>query len=164
MVPDPALNCYGMEYFCFEGDGLWTATDAELVDLATRELIQLGLALPDEIVDGTVVRQPTAYPIYDEAYESRVNLIRKHLEAVHPSLHLVGRNGMHKYNNQDHAMMTAMLTVKNIMAEKPLFDVWQVNQDAEYQEEKNPNHEGNNGSRWEERIEIREVPQKVPGG
>ena len=164
MVPDPALNCYGMEYFCFEGDGLWTSSDGELVDLASRELVRLGLASPDDLVDGTVIRQSKAYPIYDEGYESRVNLIRKHLEKVHPSLHLVGRNGMHKYNNQDHAMMTAVLTVKNIMAGKQLFDVWQVNQDAEYHEEKKSGHEGYDGSARKEVIETRDVPTKIPGG
>ncbi|EQD37452.1 Monooxygenase, FAD-binding domain protein [mine drainage metagenome] len=161
MVPDPALNCYGMEYFCFEGDGLWTATDAELVDLASQELIQLGLALPDEIVDGTVVRQPKAYPVYDEGYEERIGTIRDYLEAHCSTLHLVGRNGMHKYNNQDHAMMTALLTVKNILAGKRIFDVWQVNQDAEYHEEENSRHERCSGLPQEEGVEERHVPAKV---
>jgi len=82
-----------------------------------------------------VVRQPKAYPVYDEGYQDRVETIRGELETRYPGLHLVGRNGMHKYNNQDHAMMTAMLTVENIRLGRRAFDVWQVNQDAEYHEE-----------------------------
>jgi protoporphyrinogen oxidase len=134
MVPDAALNCYGLEYFCFEGDGLWTADDADLVKQASAELLQLGLVQAEDIVEGTVVRQPKAYPVYDADYQTHVDTIRTELAAHYPGLHLVGRNGMHKYNNQDHAMMTAMLTVKNILAGALLYDVWQVNQDAEYHE------------------------------
>jgi protoporphyrinogen oxidase len=134
MVPDPALNCYGMEYFCFENDALWTSTDAELLRLATRELIALGLAREDEILDGTVVRQVKAYPVYDQGYQEHVETVREAVRDLYPNLHLVGRNGMHKYNNQDHAMMTGMLAARNILAGRQLFDVWQVNQDAEYHE------------------------------
>jgi protoporphyrinogen oxidase len=135
MVPDASLNCYGLEYFCFEGDGIWAAADAELIRLASEEVVKLGLAEAGDIVDGAVVRQPKAYPVYDEGYQERVEAIRRELEAHYPALHLVGRNGMHKYNNQDHAMMTAMLTVENIRQGKRAFDVWNVNQDAEYHEE-----------------------------
>jgi len=135
MVPDPALNCYGMEYFCFEGDGLWASSDAELVNRATAELVQLGLASREDIVDGAVIRQPKAYPVYDADYQRHTDTIRVALEDACPGLHLVGRNGMHKYNNQDHAMMTAMLTARNILAGRTVYDVWRVNQDAEYHEE-----------------------------
>jgi len=134
MVPDPALCCYGLEYFCFEGDGLWASADADLLALATRELAALGLAAPDDVQDGCVVRQPKAYPVYDADYAANVETIRRELDARFPTLHLMGRNGMHKYNNQDHAMMTAMLTVENILAGTRAYDVWNVNQDAEYQE------------------------------
>lgn len=134
MVPDPTLNCYGLEYFCFEGDGLWTSSDDDLVALATAELITLGLATADDIVEGTVVRQPKAYPVYDADYQRHVEMIRHWLAAHCPGLFLVGRNGMHKYNNQDHAMMTAMLTVRNIISGTNGYDIWQVNQDAEYHE------------------------------
>jgi protoporphyrinogen oxidase len=134
MVPDPTLNCYGLEYFCFENDGLWAAADADLVAMASAELVRLGLASAADIVDGTVVRQPKAYPVYDGDYQARVATIRDELARHCDNLHLIGRNGMHKYNNQDHAMMTAMLTVKNIMAGRPVYDVWFVNQDAEYHE------------------------------
>ncbi len=134
MVPDPNLNCYGMEYFCFEGDGLWNSSDEGLIKLATSELAKLGLAGESDIKDGYVVRQKKAYPVYDGHYMQHINTIRAALEKHYPNLHLVGRNGMHKYNNQDHAMMTAVLTVKNILAGKQIYDVWKVNQDAEYHE------------------------------
>ncbi len=135
MVPDPDLNCYGMEYFCFEGDGLWSAADEDLIQLARGELVALGLARPEDIVDGHVIRQQKAYPVYDEDYQANVATVRRELETRYPNLHFVGRNGMHKYNNQDHAIMTAMLTVENIAAGRTVYDVWQVNQDAEYHEE-----------------------------
>jgi protoporphyrinogen oxidase len=134
MVPEPDKACYGLEYFCFEHDGLWDSTDAELIDLAKRELVQIGLAQSGDVVDGCVVRQKKAYPVYDDDYALHVATIRTELEQRYPNLHLVGRNGMHKYNNQDHAMMTAMLCVENILAEEKLYDLWQVNGDAEYHE------------------------------
>jgi protoporphyrinogen oxidase len=134
MVPDPDKACYGLEYFCFEGDGLWNSADEDLLELAKRELIQIGLSRSEDVVDGCVVRQRKAYPVYDDDYARHVAIIRTELEQHYPSLHLVGRNGMHKYNNQDHAMMTAMLCVENILAEEQLYDLWQVNSDAEYHE------------------------------
>jgi protoporphyrinogen oxidase len=134
MVPDAATACYGMEYFCNDGDDLWAKPDAELVALAAQEIAKLGLGSADDVLDGTVVRQPRAYPVYDAEYEARVNVVRAELEERFPSFHPVGRNGMHKYNNQDHAMMTAMLTVENILADSRKFDTWQVNDDAEYHE------------------------------
>ena len=134
MVPDPTMACYGLEYFCFEGDGLWESKDEDLIALAKRELIQIGLAEDGDLVDGTVVRQKKAYPVYDDDYARHVATIRQELDTKYPNLHLVGRNGMHKYNNQDHAMMTGMLTAANILAGQTLYDVWQVNEDAEYSE------------------------------
>jgi protoporphyrinogen oxidase len=133
MVPT-GMTCLGLEYFCFEGDGLWTAPDGELIALAKREIAKIGLVGEADVVDGCVVRQPKAYPVYDEEYRDHVAMIRLDLERSFPSLHLVGRNGMHKYNNQDHAMMTAMLTARNILAGERIFDTWQVNEDAEYHE------------------------------
>ncbi len=135
MVPDDSYGCYGLEYFCFEGDGTWTSPDDRLIELAKKELYQIGLGKKSQFIRGYVVRQPKAYPVYDEDYSRHVDTIRGELEAKLPSLHLVGRNGMHKYNNQDHAIMTAMLTAQNILAGKKVYDVWQVNQDAEYHEE-----------------------------
>ena len=134
MVSSEGINCYGLEYFCFEGDVLWSSADEELVALARRELTALGLADADDVLDGTVVRQPKAYPVYDDGYHGHVAAIREEVEAHYPNLHLVGRNGMHKYNNQDHAMMTAMLVVRNILAGRRVFDQWCVNEDAEYHE------------------------------
>ncbi|MGA2920873.1 MAG: NAD(P)/FAD-dependent oxidoreductase [Candidatus Sulfotelmatobacter sp.] len=134
MVPDARYSSYGLEYFCFEGDGLWNADDRELIELAKREIQKINLADSEDVVDGCVIRQPKAYPVYDDSYQQHVNTIREVLEETRPTLHLVGRNGMHKYNNQDHAMMTAMLTAKNILAGNRKFDVWAVNQDAEYHE------------------------------
>ncbi len=134
MVPEPDKACYGLEYFCFEHDGLWASSDEELIALAKRELAQIGLAQAGDVVDGCVVRQKKAYPVYDDDYARHVATIRTELDQHYPNLHLVGRNGMHKYNNQDHAMMTAMLCVENILAEEKLYDLWQVNGDAEYHE------------------------------
>ncbi len=134
MVPDPAYSSYGLEYFCFEGDRLWNAADTELIALAKKEIQRINLAKSEDVVDGCVIRQRKAYPVYDDCYQQHVDKIRAALESNFPTLHLVGRNGMHKYNNQDHAMMTAMLAAKNILAGERRYDVWAVNQDAEYHE------------------------------
>lgn len=138
LVPDPSMSCLGMEYFCFEGDGLWSSPDEDLAALAIREIAKIGLAEPKEIVGYCVVRQPKAYPVYDDHYREHVGAVRQDLEKNYPNLHLVGRNGMHKYNNQDHAMMTAILTVRNILAGKRIFNVWDVNEDVEYHESGGP--------------------------
>ena len=134
MVPDDSVACVGLEYFCFEGDDLWDSTDDDLIALATKEMAILGLVSPDKVIGGVVVRQEKAYPVYDDEYAANVAAMRTELEAAHPTLHLVGRNGMHRYNNQDHAMMTAMLTVENIAAGARVYDTWCVNEDAEYHE------------------------------
>jgi protoporphyrinogen oxidase len=155
MVPDPDKACYGLEYFCFEHDGLWDSSDEELIKLAQRELLQIGLAEQGDFVDGCVVRQKKAYPVYDDNYSRHVDTVREELEEKFPTLHLVGRNGMHKYNNQDHAMMTAMLCVENILAEQKLYDLWQVNGDAEYHEAGEvPEHQTTGTA-------LRLVPQRV---
>jgi protoporphyrinogen oxidase len=132
MVPEPNRTCLGMEYFCFRGDGLWESTDAELIARAADELTTLGLANGSQVVDGTVVRMPKAYPVYDAAYRGHVERVRELLDPI-PNLHTVGRNGMHKYNNQDHSMLTAMMTVWNMLGER--HDVWSANTDLEYLEE-----------------------------
>lgn len=137
LVPDPNYCCYGLEYFCFEGDGLWSSSDEKLIELAKTEIEKIGLAKAADVKDGCVVRQPKAYPIYDDEYAAHVSTLRVEMEKQFPTLHVVGRNGMHKYNNQDHAMMTAMLCAENILAGERIHDVWQVNEDAEYHEEGN---------------------------
>jgi protoporphyrinogen oxidase len=134
MVPDESVACVGLEYFCFEGDDLWASSDEDLIKLATKEMDILGLVDPAKVIGGAVVRQEKAYPVYDDEYAANVAAMRYELEASHPTLHLVGRNGMHRYNNQDHAMMTAMLTVENIVAGHRVYDIWCVNEDAEYHE------------------------------
>ncbi len=134
MVPDQSKTCLGLEYFCFEGDGLWTMTDEGLVDLARRELEQMHICSPHEVFDGIVVRQQKAYPVYDDQYQAHVETIRKYLAEQLPNLHLAGRNGMHKYNNQDHSMMTALLVARRIAAGSAL-DPWKVNADAVYHED-----------------------------
>ncbi len=134
MIPDGVSTCLGLEYFCFEGDGLWTSSDADLIALASREIGKIGLMDPADVADACVVRQPKAYPVYDDSYRDNVLAVREELARLYPTLHLVGRNGMHKYNNQDHAMMTGLLTALNILAGETLYDVWDVNEDAEYGE------------------------------
>jgi protoporphyrinogen oxidase len=134
MIPDGISTCLGLEYFCFEGDEMWSSSDDELMRLAKAEIGKIGLMRPEDVSDGCVVRQKKAYPVYDENYADYVDVIRREISFRYPGLHLVGRNGMHKYNNQDHAMMTGMLTAKNIIAGEIVFDTWQVNEDAEYGE------------------------------
>jgi protoporphyrinogen oxidase len=134
MVKD-GHTCLGLEYFVFENDDLWSASDADLVAMATGELQTLGLVEPGAVEAGYVVRMPKAYPVYDEYYQGNVEIIRKWLAAEVPNVHPIGRNGMHRYNNQDHSMMTALLTAQNI-AEGTVHDVWAVNVDEEYHEEK----------------------------
>ena len=155
MVPDDDKACYGLEYFCFEHDGVWDAKDEDLIKLAERELLQIGLAKSGDVLDGTVVRQKKAYPVYDDDYATHVETIREELDSRYPNLHLVGRNGMHKYNNQDHAMMTAMLCVENILADTKLYDLWDVNSDAEYHEAGSAAAEETNGSA------LRHVPTRL---
>jgi protoporphyrinogen oxidase len=166
MVPDPELACVGLEYFCFEGDGLWASPDNELIELAKREMGVLGLCDPATVEGGVVVRQEKAYPVYDEAYAAHVSTMREELEAAYPTLHLVGRNGMHRYNNQDHAMMTAMLTVRNILAGSRQYDVWAVNEDAEYHESGNEGAEAQIAAPLDEDqksalASVRAVPRRV---
>ncbi|SRR5579883_584693 len=147
MVPDPKLACYGLEYFCFEGDGLWDSSDEALIALARDELVRIGLVSAEDVLDGCVVRQRKAYPVYDGDYAANVTILRRELAERFPRLHVTGRNGMHKYDNQDHAMMTSLLCVRNILAGKRLYDPWLVNQDAEYIEEEATKEGGASGLR-----------------
>ncbi len=147
MVPEPGRTCLCFEYFCFEGDDLWTGEDGDLIALATRELDALGLAPGAAVVDGCVVRVPKAYPVYDATYREHVDAIRQGIEPI-DNLHTVGRNGMHKYNNQDHSMLTAMMAVWNMQGAS--HDIWEVNTDFEYHEE--------------QRLEPVAPPAAAPGG
>jgi protoporphyrinogen oxidase len=136
-------TCLGMEYFVFEGDELWTSSDDELVALATKELATIGLVDPSDVEAGYVVRMPKAYPVYDDVYLDNVDVIRRWFEERAPNVHPVGRNGMHKYNNQDHSMYTAMLTVENIHGSH--HDIWAVNVEEEYHEG-GDRHSGSGGT------------------
>lgn len=132
MVPEPDKSSIGMEYFCMEGDELWNSSDEQLLRQAANELEELGLAKATDVVDGTVIRQPKAYPVYDSEYREALDLIRGWL-ARFPNLQVVGRNGMHRYNNQDHSMLTAMLAIDNLLG--GLNDLWSVNVERTYHED-----------------------------
>jgi protoporphyrinogen oxidase len=132
MVPDPDKSCVGLEYFCFAGDDLWTMSDDALVDLAARELEQLGLAPRSKVERGFAIRVPKAYPIYDAEYASRVATIRTWLDGIE-NLQQVGRNGLHRYNNSDHSMLTAMRAVDNLLTGTH-HDIWEVNAESVYHE------------------------------
>lgn len=132
MVPDPDRSSIGMEYFCNQGDAIWTMSTEDLVAMASRELEQLGLAKVTSVVDGTVIRQPLAYPVYDGDYRESLDMLRGWL-AQFENLQMVGRNGMHRYNNQDHSMLTAMYAVENIRG--AAHDLWSVNVDQSYHED-----------------------------
>jgi len=132
MVPDAGRTSLGLEYFCTEGDDLWTMPDADLIALGTREIDQIGLARAADVVDGVVVRQLKAYPVYDSAYAGHLARIRAFLAGMQ-NLQTIGRNGLHKYNNQDHSMLTAILAVRNLDGEA--HDLWEVNTERSYHEE-----------------------------
>jgi protoporphyrinogen oxidase len=126
-------TCLGLEYFVFEGDELWSMPDDELIELGTRELARLGLVDPERVETGYAVRMPKAYPTYDETFADNVEICRAWLASDAVNVHPVGRNGMHRYNNQDHSMVTAMLTVENLFGAD--HDIWAVNVEEEYHEE-----------------------------
>ncbi|HEY7502243.1 MAG TPA: NAD(P)/FAD-dependent oxidoreductase [Vicinamibacterales bacterium] len=132
MVPDQSKTCLGLEYFCFEGDGLWTMSNEDLVRLGSREIEEIGLLGGGKVIDGTVVRMPKAYPVYDDGFMDALAVVRDYLTRF-TNLQVAGRNGMHKYNNQDHSMVTALLAAQNLLGDH--HDVWAVNADDEYHEE-----------------------------
>ena len=133
MVPDPSKACIGMEYFCFAGDELWETDDDKLVQLGMRELEKLGLATADKLEFGFATRVPKAYPMYDMDYGERIVEIRNFLDGV-DNLQQVGRNGLHRYNNSDHSMLTAMRAVDNLVLGTD-HDLWAVNAESVYHEE-----------------------------
>jgi protoporphyrinogen oxidase len=132
LVPDSGRSCLGLEYFCFENDQFWKMEDPDLIELARQEITALNLANGHAVIDGMVVRMAKAYPVYDSRYIANLRIVREYLGRFH-NIHTIGRNGLHRYNNQDHSMLTAMLAVRNILGEK--HDVWSVNTDCEYHEE-----------------------------
>jgi protoporphyrinogen oxidase len=139
-------TCLGLEFFVNEGDELWSMDDEDLVALGTKELEQLGLISEGCVEAGYVVRMPKAYPVYDDRYAANLEVIREWLAAHAPNVHPVGRNGMHRYNNADHSMLTALLTSENIRTGSA-HDVWTVNVEEEYHEEASASSsEGASGS------------------
>jgi len=134
MVPNETSTCLGMEYFVFEGDALWSMSDKELISLARAEVVKLGLAKKGDFEDGCVIREPKAYPIYDDNYAVAVDAVKRFLREEASNLQCVGRNGMHRYNNQDHSMLTGVLASRNIM-ELGKHDLWHVNADEHYHED-----------------------------
>lgn len=132
LVPDPKKSCLGMEYFCNEGGELWDMSDEELVELATRELVKLGLVKTSDVEDGVVLRQRKAYPVYDSEYRGHLQVLEKFLKGIE-NLQTIGRNGMHRYNNQDHSMLTGLLAARNILGEN--HDLWDVNTERSYYED-----------------------------
>ncbi|MEV8467215.1 NAD(P)/FAD-dependent oxidoreductase [Fluviibacterium sp. DFM31] len=132
MVPDPNTASIGMEYFCQEGDGLWTMTDEELRALASKELDELGLASADTVIDAAIIRQPKAYPVYDGEYQDVLKVLKEWIVSLE-NFQTVGRNGLHRYNNQDHSMLSAMYAARNIVGAN--HDVWEVNVERSYHEE-----------------------------
>ncbi len=132
MVPDSTKTSLGLEYFLQEGDELWNTPDDELIELARRECALIGLLHESEVIDGTVVRVPKAYPVYNGEYREALTTIRAYLDQF-PNLQVVGRNGQHRYNNQDHSMLTAILAARNVAGER--HDVWDVNVEEDYHEE-----------------------------
>ncbi len=131
MTPNPDLTCLGVEYFCNMSDAIWKAADEDLIALAKREMVQLGLVNGQDVLDGAVVRMPKAYPVYDRSYQDGLAAVREFLANV-PNLQLVGRNGMHRYNNQDHSMLTAILAARNVAGAR--FDLWNLSVDKDYLE------------------------------
>jgi protoporphyrinogen oxidase len=135
LVADPDTVWIGMEYFAAEGDALWRQSDEEMSAFAVAELAALGLIAPDDVLDTRVLHVPKAYPAYFGSYD-RFEVLRTHLDR-YANLYLIGRNGMHRYNNQDHSMLTAMVAVENIAAGIDAKDnIWSVNVDQEYHETK----------------------------
>jgi protoporphyrinogen oxidase len=155
LLPDDEHSSIGMEYFCNEGDQLWEMDNAELLKLAEEELRKLDLVGNAEVVDGSVIRQPKAYPVYDHEYGDALRVLREWLDNF-PNLQAVGRNGMHRYNNQDHSMLTAMLAVKNILGES--HDLWSVNVEQEYHEETDEN---DSAPKYGERLQPERVLAKA---
>jgi protoporphyrinogen oxidase len=134
MIYDQNHTCLGLEYFCFEGDDLWNSTDEKLIELGKKEISKIKLANASDVFDGHVVRQPKAYPVYDDHYKKNLEIIREYLGKFE-NIQLVGRNGTHRYNNMDHSMMTGMLASRNIVKGKRIYDPWMINVDAQYHEE-----------------------------
>lgn len=133
MVPDLSTTSLGLEYFCNEGDAIWNMPDEALISLARDEIAKIGLAQPEDVVDGAVFRVEKSYPVYDSDYVESLETIKTYLSTLE-NLQTIGRNGLHRYNNQDHAMLTGMLAVRNLLFGEQN-NLWQINTEQEYLEE-----------------------------
>jgi len=131
MVPDSEMTSLGLEYFCFDTDEIWGREDRELIELGTNEIAKLEFASREQVIDGVIIRSPKTYPVYDKGYKERVELIKEYLSTIE-NLQTIGRNGLHRYNNQDHSMLSAIYAVRNILGEN--YSVWDINIDEEYHE------------------------------
>ena len=150
MVPDLRKTCLGMEYFCSEGDDIWEMDDSDLTALASQEIVRLNLGVQSsDIEDGCVIRQRKAYPVYDGEYRQHLAVLQAYIQRFQ-NLQTVGRNGMHRYNNQDHSMLTASLAAKNILGEN--HDIWDVNVERSY-------HENFTNEEW---TTLQKKPSKQP--
>ena len=154
MVPDPSTTALGLEYFVNVGDDLWSMDDADLIALGTRECASLGLVSAADVTDGCVVRMPKAYPVYDQGYKDALATLRGWLDPFE-NLQLIGRNGQHRYNNQDHSMLTAIYAARNIAA-GGAYDLWSVNVEEEYHEELADDATASRGATGD-----RAIPQRV---
>ena len=133
MVPDQSRTSLGMEYFCTRGDVIWAKSDTELIELATHEVGKLGLVRERDVEDGVVIRQPQAYPVYSDDYRQQVSVIRGYLDSI-DNLQTIGRNGMHRYNNQDHSMLTGMGAARNLQRQGAV-DLWRINTERSHYED-----------------------------
>jgi protoporphyrinogen oxidase len=152
MVPDQSRTSLGLEYFLWEKDDEWNWPDQRLIERGIRECARIGLITPDEVEDGAVVRMKKAYPVYDRDYQMSVAILRQYIESF-SNLQTIGRNGLHRYNNQDHSMLTGIFAARNIVGERN--DLWSVNTEKEYHEEAR----AGNGSAGD-----RSVPVRIEGG
>lgn len=150
MVPDQSKTSLGLEYFCTEGDDLWNMPDADLIKLAKQELERIGLAQTGDVIDGCVFRVPKAYPVYDADYAEYLQCIRNFMGSLE-NVQTIGRNGLHRYNNQDHSMITGTLAVRNLIFGEAN-DLWSVNADEEYHEEIRHHENNKPGETLQEKI------------
>ena len=132
MVPDPSKSSLGLEYFLWETDEQWNWKDKRIIEFGIDECTQLGIIKTGEVEDGTVVRMAKAYPVYDQNYQASLKTLRQYLDTF-TNLQIIGRNGLHRYNNQDHSMLTGVYAARNISGQH--YDTWSVNTESEYHEQ-----------------------------
>ncbi len=155
MVSDPSLSFIGLEYFANQGDDLWSMDDDQLIELGGIEAKRIGLFEPDEVQAGIVVRMPKAYPVYDSDYETHLQVLRDYLDGF-DNLFTIGRNGQHRYNNQDHSMLAGLFAARNVAGAK--LDLWSINEEQSFHEEVRDEESESGG------VRDRLTPSRVEGG